>query len=94
MHLKGLYKEMVLLIDTCEALSLFDQITAPNLYLVATSKHDESAIAQDTDPALNNYLSDNFSRDFFDFLTSPVGYRQKRDFTIKDMERQFPYSMI
>ena len=24
MHLKGMYKEMVMLIDTCEALSLFD----------------------------------------------------------------------
>lgn len=47
MHLKGMYKEMVMLIDTCEALSLFDQITAPNLYMIATSRHDESALAQD-----------------------------------------------
>ena len=37
MHVKGLYKEMVLLIDTCEALSLFDQIQAPNVYMVASS---------------------------------------------------------
>ena len=37
MHVKGLYKEMVLLIDTCEALSLFDQVTAPNIYMIATS---------------------------------------------------------
>ena len=45
MYMKGMYSEMVMLIDTCEALSLFDQVTAPNLYMVATSMHDESAIA-------------------------------------------------
>ena len=65
MHLKGFYKEMIMLIDTCEALSLYDQVTAPNVYMIATSKHEESALASDSDPALNNFLSDNFSRDFF-----------------------------
>ena len=94
MHLKGLYKEMVLLIDTCEALSLFDQITAPDVYLIATSQHDESALAQDTDPDLNNHLSDNFSRDFTDFLFSPVGYRHKSDFSMADFAKHFDYDMI
>ena len=43
--------------------------------MIATSKHEESALATDQDPALNNFLSDNFSRDFLEFLDSPVGYR-------------------
>jgi len=45
MHLKGLYKEIVFLLDTCEALSMFDQVEAPNMYMIATSDHDESAVA-------------------------------------------------
>lgn len=47
MHLKGSYKEMIFMLDTCEALSLFDQVSAPNVYMIASSEHDESALAQD-----------------------------------------------
>lgn len=76
MHLKGLYMEITFLLDTCEALSLFDKIEAPDIYMIATSKYDESAVASDIDPVINQYLSDNFSRDFFDFLLSPIGFTQ------------------
>ena len=94
MHLKGFYKEMVFLIDTCEALSLFDQVTAPNVYMIATSRHDESALASDSDPALNNYLSDNFSRDFFQFLTSPIGFSRRQDFTLAEFPHEFDFHSI
>ena len=87
MHLKGMYKEMVILLDTCEALSMFDQITAPNIQMIASSKHEESAVAQDRDGELSQFLSDNFSRDFFEFLYSPVGYTAKRDIKISDFPR-------
>ena len=94
MNLKGMYKEMVMLIDTCEALSLFDQVKAPNVYMVATSQHNESALAQDVDPAINNFLSDNFSRDFFDFLESPVGFQRRPSFTIQNFQDHFTFDMI
>ena len=84
MHLKGLYKEIMFLLDTCEAFSMFDQIEAPNLYMIATSDHEQSAVAQDIDQEIGNYLSDNFSRDFFEFLESPGGYRAMPDFSFAD----------
>lgn len=92
MHTKGLYKEMVLLIDTCEALSLFDQVEAPNVYMVASSRHDESALATEVDDSLNNFLSDNFSRDMFDFLFNL--YAKRRNFTLNDFQTYFTYEMI
>ena len=56
MHSKGLYKELFLILDTCEAASMFDQIEAPNLVLLATSKHNQSAIAKETDGELNIHM--------------------------------------
>jgi glycosylphosphatidylinositol transamidase (GPIT) subunit GPI8 len=53
MHAKGLYKEAFVLLDTCEAASMFDDIVAPNLFLLGTSKHDESAVSDMTDGVLN-----------------------------------------
>ena len=87
MRLKGLYKEITFLLDTCEAFSMFDKIEAPDIYMIATSKYEESAIASDTDSIINNFLSDNFSRDFFDFLHSPAGYANKRDFSMADFPK-------
>ena len=59
---------------------------APNIFGIGTSMHEESALAVDQDPELNNFLSDNFSRDFFEFLFSPVGYRHKPEITLADFK--------
>ena len=53
MHAKGLYKEAFLMLDTCEAASMFDDIVAPNLFLLGTSKHNESAVSDTQDGILN-----------------------------------------
>ena len=53
--------------------------------------HEESALAVDQDPELNNFLSDNFSRDFFEFLFSPVGYRHKPEMTLADFNVCAPF---
>ena len=43
MNIKRKYKEILMIIDTCEAMSLFDSIEAPNLILMGTSLHGKSA---------------------------------------------------
>ena len=45
MHLKGMYKEVLFIMDTCEGWSMLESITAPNLLLVSSSEKYESAIA-------------------------------------------------
>ena len=94
MHVKGLYKEMVLLLDTCEALSLFDHVKAPNVYMIGSAQHHESALATEYDGALNNFSSDNFSRDMIEFLYSPVGYRSNRNYSLEDFHKYFTFEMI
>jgi len=43
MHLKQKYKEIVFFLDTCEAFTLFDSVTAPNIFFFGSSILDEKA---------------------------------------------------
>ena len=45
MHKKRKYESIFMIMDTCEAMSLFDHVLAPNLILLASSAHDESALS-------------------------------------------------
>ena len=58
MHQKSLYKEMLFVLDTCEAFSMFEdilEVDAPNIYLLATSGLHESAVSDETDGVLNTH---------------------------------------
>ena len=70
LHLKQLYSEVLLILDSCEALSLFDQVEAPNILMVGTSIHGQHALSNQLDGGLNVYLNDRFSYHFVKFLES------------------------
>ena len=69
MYDKQMYKEIFFMFDTCEALTMFDGIEAPNIYMLATAVKGESALADKTDGVLNTFLADRFSAEFNLFLT-------------------------
>ena len=48
MHNKGMYKEVFFMLDTCEAMTMFDSIEAPGIYMLATAVKGESALADKT----------------------------------------------
>ena len=68
MHIKGLYKEALFILDTCEGFSMFDQITAPNMIMVSSADAHESALSDSVDGVLNNYEQDSFDKVLWDFL--------------------------
>jgi phosphatidylinositol glycan class K len=41
----GLYKQIVFVADTCQAFTLFDKVTAPNVLTLGTSLKNENAYA-------------------------------------------------
>ena len=94
MYIKGLYKELFLVLDTCEAESMFHQVSAPNLYLLSSARNHESAIADETDGTLNTFLSDKFSQVFGEFLFQYGGFKQRSDFKLADFPRYFTYDKI
>lgn len=43
MYLRGRYREMLIISDTCQASSLFDFIDSPNVLAIASSKTGQNA---------------------------------------------------
>lgn len=68
MNLKRMYKEVFMIIDTCQGMSLYEEVDAPNLFLLSTSSANESAYSHQFDPTLNTGLNDKFTYYFHKFL--------------------------
>uniref|UniRef100_A0A7S3MTC7 Uncharacterized protein n=1 Tax=Strombidium inclinatum TaxID=197538 RepID=A0A7S3MTC7_9SPIT len=92
MHIKKMYKEMFMIIDTCQAMSLFEGVEAPNLFLMGTSVNGQSAYSYQYDAELNQDLNDRFSFFFlYQFLRNI--YREKFTASTKmsDLFSLFPF---
>lgn len=63
--MKKRYKEVFMIIDTCEAMSLYDEVDAPNLFLVGTSVLGQSAWSNQHDSSIANDLNDKFTFAFY-----------------------------
>ena len=91
---KNMYKEIFFMLDTCEAFTMFDEIEAPNIYMLATAVKGESALADKTDGVLNTFLADKFSGEFHQFLTQKNGFSGQQNFKLSDFKRLFTYEKI
>mmetsp|Transcript_33236 Transcript_33236/g.23973 ORF Transcript_33236/g.23973 Transcript_33236/m.23973 type:complete len:113 (+) Transcript_33236:519-857(+) len=91
MNSKNLYSEMLLVLDTCEAMSLFDQVEAPNILMVGSSAHEEHAVADTTDGEINVFMTDKFTENFLEFLNSA---EMSTNVRISDFTRLFTYDKI
>ena len=94
MYDKKMYKEVFFMLDTCEAMTMFDEIEAPEIYMLATAVKGESALADKTDGVLNTFLADRFSAEFNLFLTQRNGYSGQTQFKLSDFQRLFTYEKI
>ena len=71
MHKKRKYESIFMIMDTCEAQSLFDDIKAPNLILLASSAHHENSLSHEWSDELNTHLNDHFIYEFSKFINTP-----------------------
>ena len=90
MHTKRLYEEVLLLLDTCEAYSLFDQVESPNIVMVGPSIHGQHALSHNHDGALNTYVNDKFSYYFYKYIKEP----QPKNVRLSDFPALFSYEKI
>ena len=68
MHLKGRYGEMLIVLDTCQAFSMFNYIDVPNVHAVASSLSHQMAKSFGSDFELGLSTSDHFSFYFHEFF--------------------------
>jgi glycosylphosphatidylinositol transamidase (GPIT) subunit GPI8 len=64
MHAKKRYKEILFILDTCEAFTLFDSVNhnlAPNIFFIGSSVKDQKASSINYDKEFMTPLADRFS---------------------------------
>ena len=69
MHSAGRYKELLLVLDTCQAATLYSELdTVPHWAGISSSKLGQSSYALRSDPAIGAHLVDEFSHYLANFL--------------------------
>jgi len=70
LHAKKLYKDILMISDSCAAFTIFDLIKQPNLIMIGSSSEGEKSYSQGRDPKLEMSKTDMFSFDTWEYLNS------------------------
>ncbi|XP_070582167.1 GPI-anchor transamidase-like isoform X2 [Ptychodera flava] len=65
---KRRYHEILYIIDTCQAASMYHKFYSPNIVAVASSQVGEDSLSHHVDPAIGVYIIDRFTYYLLDFL--------------------------
>ena len=60
MYIKGKYKELLFVLDTCEGYSLYDNVKVPNIYFISSSAKGQKASSYSYDEDLMGPTVDKF----------------------------------
>lgn len=87
MYLKGRYKEILFVLDTCEGFSLFEYVEAPNIYFVTSSVKHQKALSHSFDELLMAPTSDRFHFKLHETLQD-IYKRKNFKYSIKEMFKE------
>ncbi|XP_074653921.1 GPI-anchor transamidase-like isoform X2 [Tubulanus polymorphus] len=65
---KRRYNEMLFIVDTCQAVSMYQHFYSPNILAVASSQVGEDSLSHHVDPALGVYVIDRYTYYALEFL--------------------------
>jgi GPI-anchor transamidase subunit K len=68
MSARGMYRHVLLLADTCQAFTLGDAVTAPNVTVIGSSLRGESSYAHHSDDALGLSVIERYTHALIEFL--------------------------
>ena len=68
MYIKGKYKELLFVLDTCEGYSLYDHVKVPNIYFISSSAVGQKASSYSYDENLMGPTVDKFHFLLYDAL--------------------------
>ena len=70
MHRRKRYKEILLVADTCQAFTLGDHLTSPNVMMIGSSLKGESSYAHHSDPQLGLSVMERYTYSFWQYLNN------------------------
>ena len=62
------YNEMLFIVDTCQAASLYQKFYSPNIIAIGSSLVGEDSLSHHVDPAIGVYISDRYTYYALEFL--------------------------
>ncbi|XP_043277651.1 putative GPI-anchor transamidase [Venturia canescens] len=65
---KRRYHEILFVVDTCQASSMYEKLYSPNILAVASSLVGEDSLSHHVDPAIGVYIIDRYTYFALDFL--------------------------
>lgn len=68
MYAKGRYHELLFIIDTCQAASMYKKFYSPNVVAIASSLVGEDSLSHHVDPAIGVYVIDRYTYYALEFL--------------------------
>jgi glycosylphosphatidylinositol transamidase (GPIT) subunit GPI8 len=79
MHARGRYGDMLLMLDTCQAATMTEHITAPNVLSLASCQRGENSYAMHGDPVIGVSTVDRFTAAVLSFLAKRMGNETLKD---------------
>ncbi|GIL77306.1 hypothetical protein Vretifemale_6785 [Volvox reticuliferus] len=67
---KGRYRELLMIVETCEAATLLQRVSAPNVITIASSQKEQQSLSFKSDPELGLSLIDRFTYQTLAFFES------------------------
>lgn len=77
MHEKLRYHEILFIIDTCQAASMYQKFHSPNIVSIASSKVGEDSLSHHMDPAIGVYVIDRYTYYTLEFLEKVTSKSKK-----------------
>ena len=78
MYIKDRYKEILLILDTCQAITMSNYITSPNIITLASSSKGENSYAYSTNDYLGVATSDRFTYSMYVTIHNYIKYYQQQ----------------
>merc|ERR1712151_480757 len=91
MYLSNRYNEILLIVDTCEAKTLYKKIYSPNIIALTSSKLGESSLSHHSDDQIGVYVIDRFTYHLLNFLENVEWKKSVK--TIRDLFKVCPKSV-
>ena len=91
MYVMDRYKEIILILDTCQASTMSNYITSSNIFTLASSSKGENSYAYSTNEFLGIATSDRFTYSMYTTMHHYIKYKQSKYkyITLYDLYKSF-----
>ncbi|CAM9954343.1 unnamed protein product, partial [Ascophyllum nodosum] len=93
MELKKRYHRVPFMVDTCQAMTLFDEITSPEVLCIGSSVRGENSYAKGSDTTIGLSLMDRFTSAMLDFFQAAMAKEDPSVTRVRQFDGMAPVTL-